>query len=637
MTDAGSSMRAFGMLFTVICLLLILPVSLVAQITNFRTQTGIPGMPVLSASPAATSVGGLYANSTDRLIYKYNGTQWIPIGGSITANVSISPNPVLYKGQVVSPEISYIYSGGVTSTCSLSGSTYTWYRANDAAGTGKTVIASGTGNPIPYPVVAGDVTKYIGLGVTPTSACNVATFEIISWKQVSALTPSISAVNINGLNGVYAIAGRSLTASFTGYACAPVLIPGDVGANCSYQWYYATDGIGTGKTAISGKTSSAYTVSYSDGYTAGKYIAVGVTPVASNGETGTEKVSTWYLASTLVPAYSSVALVGLTGGRAQNTTTLAALKGAYSVTPAITGTEGMPTYKWYYATSATGTGKTAITGQTAPSHTVNINGGYGYNSDSYYLAVGITPVTTTGETGTEVLSTWARVQLLTAPDGTPVYELVSPTGRVWMDRNLGASRAATSSTDYLAYGSLYQWCRAADGHEKMTWTSSTTGTPVNGTTTMLSATSTPGHSLFITTTSSSYNWMSTALTNGNLWWNGTVAGTNSPCPTGYHVPTLTEWNAELALFAGNGGNNATGAYNLLKLVTTPFIRFWSDGSPIVYYGIISGHYWSSSCTWNTTTTYGFVFGYTLNFDSGNASMSEIYCPANGMNVRCIKN
>ena len=40
------------------------------------------------------------------------------------------------------------------------------------------------------------------------------------------------------------------------------------------------------------------------------------------------------------------------------------------------------------------------------------------------------------------------------------------TGKIWMDRNLGATQAATSSTDAASYGDLYQWGRAADGHEK---------------------------------------------------------------------------------------------------------------------------------------------------------------------------
>jgi len=33
-----------------------------------------------------------------------------------------------------------------------------------------------------------------------------------------------------------------------------------------------------------------------------------------------------------------------------------------------------------------------------------------------------------------------------------------------MDRNLGATQVATSSTDENSYGDLYQWGRRADGH-----------------------------------------------------------------------------------------------------------------------------------------------------------------------------
>src|SRR6056297_394486 len=39
------------------------------------------------------------------------------------------------------------------------------------------------------------------------------------------------------------------------------------------------------------------------------------------------------------------------------------------------------------------------------------------------------------------------------------------TGKIWMDKNLGASQVATASDDEDAYGDLYQWGRAADGHE----------------------------------------------------------------------------------------------------------------------------------------------------------------------------
>ena len=49
--------------------------------------------------------------------------------------------------------------------------------------------------------------------------------------------------------------------------------------------------------------------------------------------------------------------------------------------------------------------------------------------------------------------------------GTPtaIVDVTNPTtGKTWMDRNLGASQVATSSTDANSYGDLYQWGRAAD-------------------------------------------------------------------------------------------------------------------------------------------------------------------------------
>lgn len=49
---------------------------------------------------------------------------------------------------------------------------------------------------------------------------------------------------------------------------------------------------------------------------------------------------------------------------------------------------------------------------------------------------------------------------------TKVVEVTNPaTGKTWMDRNLGASRAATSPTDASSFGDLYQWGRGADGHQ----------------------------------------------------------------------------------------------------------------------------------------------------------------------------
>ncbi|VVM26553.1 hypothetical protein BSPWISOXPB_10686 [uncultured Gammaproteobacteria bacterium] len=43
-----------------------------------------------------------------------------------------------------------------------------------------------------------------------------------------------------------------------------------------------------------------------------------------------------------------------------------------------------------------------------------------------------------------------------------------------MDRNLGASQVATSSTDPVSYGDSYQWGRLADGYQIRTFATTTT-------------------------------------------------------------------------------------------------------------------------------------------------------------------
>ena len=53
------------------------------------------------------------------------------------------------------------------------------------------------------------------------------------------------------------------------------------------------------------------------------------------------------------------------------------------------------------------------------------------------------------------------------------------TEQTWLDRNLGAKSVAAASNDHTAFGSLFQWSRKADGHEKTKWTSPTAGSFVN--------------------------------------------------------------------------------------------------------------------------------------------------------------
>lgn len=114
------------------------------------------------------------------------------------------------------------------------------------------------------------------------------------------------------------------------------------------------------------------------------------------------------------------------------------------------------------------------------------------------------------------------------------------TGETWMDRNLGAIQVATSSTDPDSYGDLYQWGRAADGHE-----SPTSGTTSANATTAVPDAGNAWDGLFITETSPPVDWLTPQ---DNTLWQG-VSGTNNPCPSGYRLPTEAEWmrNARVGL------------------------------------------------------------------------------------------
>ncbi len=196
---------------------------------------------------------------------------------------------------------------------------------------------------------------------------------------------------------------------------------------------------------------------------------------------------------------------------------------------------------------------------------------------------------------------------------TSIDTVTSTTGAVWMDRNLGASRVAESSTDSLAYGSWFQWGRFADGHQCRNSAETST---LASTTTASADQAWAGKFIVINTLP--FDWLSTQ--DNNLWQG--VDGFNNPCPSGYRLPTETELNEEISSW---GENNSAGAYaSPLKLPVSGYRR---DRSGDPFNVGSNGVYWSSSVSGSPARN--------LSFNSSLANLGS-YFRASGLAVRCIK-
>ena len=204
---------------------------------------------------------------------------------------------------------------------------------------------------------------------------------------------------------------------------------------------------------------------------------------------------------------------------------------------------------------------------------------------------------------------------------TEVVEVINPTtGKIWMDRNIGAQRAANSINDQYSYGDLYQWGRRSDGHQcRTSFTVKTT-----------SASYIVNHQSFITSGGS--NWLSP--TNNNLWQG--VNGINNPCPNGFKVPTSSEWTAEMNSWSSN---DHTGAFESVLKFSSAGYRTVNPNQPsaanahsIIFNTGVAGYYWSS--TLDSQFPESYAFG--ISFSSTTSNIDNAYRMV-ARSIRCIKN
>jgi len=193
---------------------------------------------------------------------------------------------------------------------------------------------------------------------------------------------------------------------------------------------------------------------------------------------------------------------------------------------------------------------------------------------------------------------------------TAVIDVTNPaTGKIWMDRNLGASQVAASSTDTNSFGDLYQWGRRTDGHQCRTSITTASSSSVDQ----------PTHGDFITVNSGNYNWR--IPQNDNLWQGAN--GINNPCPSGYRLPTEVELEAERISWSQS---NSTGAFaSPLKL---PLAGYRSADGSLIFAGSLA-NYWCSTVSGIYSSYLAFQSSFAV---VGAASGNR----ADGTSVRCIK-
>jgi len=312
--------------------------------------------------------------------------------------------------------------------------TYKWYRAEDTNGTDATLISGATTSS--YTLTTADAHKYLRVVVTANDGNGGTQTASSFYTAIANSTPVNSAVpSVVGTASV----GNALIATTGTWSDAD----GDSQAY-TYQWYRAEDTNGTNAAAITGATTSSYTLTTADAH---KYLRVVVR--ANDGRGGTQTAASTYTAITnSTPANSALPSVSGTAtvGNALSTTT-----GTWSDADGDTLTY---TYQWYRASDSAGTGEATITGATTSSYTL-VAGDL-----AKYIRVEVTASDSKG--GTQTSST-TRTVVAAPSNAAPTNSVVpSVSGTATVGNALSAANGTWSDADGDSLSYTYQWYRADD-------------------------------------------------------------------------------------------------------------------------------------------------------------------------------
>jgi len=266
-------------------------------------------------------------------------------------------------------------------------------------------------------------------------------------------------------------------------------------------------------------------------------------------------------------------------------------KGATGLTYSVTPVSGVTTYTWtvpadWTITAGVGTNSITVTAGSAdgPAGTITVTANNGNCTGTSTLAVSV---------------------------GCPV-KTVNGNWLTFMCYNLGADENMSiaeqrayvpkDDLDETVYGSLYQWGRVADGHQLRT----SQAYPTDDTSSENGAVSSPNldsngqvlstfeaYGKFVKTNVVPNDWHDPG---DNNLWSDSGKTSNDPCPNGWRLPTLYEWESII-----NGDN----------IAVTPV--------PATGYTSSSGNTWK----WNSSGTAGYLV------TPSGSSVSTLFLPSAG--------
>ena len=269
------------------------------------------------------------------------------------------------------------------------------------------------------------------------------------------------------------------------------------------------------------------------------------------------------------------------------------------------------TYDWGMTSRPNGSSAT-LSSETAeePTFTADIEGSY------------VVSLVVNDGTVNSVIDTVTITAVTSTPPPLVYGTVTSYAGRVWHDRNLGATQVCTSMDDEACFGDYYQWGRNADGHQVLI----STITPIQA-----PDVTDVGHGDFITSTAGqaqASDWghdadLDGVIRQGN--WSSTAG--NSVCPAGFRLPTKQELQNEI-----NAGilNNFDAFLSPLKLPSAG--GRYSDTGDIYGQGTF-GYLWSSEIDDGGT---GFYIYSPSMYYAGDAGVTNDVARGGGIAVRCIQ-